>query len=175
MKEYYRYAYSKDGVNVILGIVALIFSVLFILVFIVMPDSDNKRNIRVGILTMLIPLITFLISDLSAEADFSADDHAVTFRHMSRKTLILYENIKSIELKTECRKEKVNGSTKNYYAEVMTFHCADGKDHTFAGKSEKAVDVILEHPCYLQRLPGNSKFANLKRYIENKMNTKEEN
>ena len=107
-------------------------------------------------------------------ASFTADDHAVTFRHMSRKTLILYETINSIDIEAEYRESHGYGIHR-YYAEVMTFHCADGKDHTFAGKSEKAVDVILEHPCYLQRLPGNSKFANLKRYIENKMNTKEEN
>ena len=169
MKEDYSYAYSKDGVNVIVSIIALIFLVLVILVVVVMPDSDTERNIRVGILMIIIPLITFLISDLSAEADFSADDRAVTFSHMSQKIVIPYESIKSIDLKTEYREESIGGGVNKYYAEVITFHCADGKDHTFAGKLETDFEAILKDPNYLQKQTENSAFSRLKRYIDERI------
>ncbi|MCR5020603.1 hypothetical protein [Ruminococcus sp.] len=123
-----------------------------------------------GTFLALLPLILFIIILETSMASFTADDHAVTFRYLLKKTVIPYETINGIDIEAEYR--ETNGlGIHRYYAEVITFHCADDKDYTFAGKLEKPVDVILEHPCYLQRIPGNSKFSQLKRYIDNKINT----
>ena len=172
MKEKYVRTFSESGDENIFGcFAALIWCVWFIICIFIAAKTDDKA---IGTFLALLPFIIFIIILKNSMASFTADDHAVTFRYLLKKAVIPYETINSIDTEAEYRESHGYGIHR-YYAEVMTFHCADGKDHTFARKSEKAVDVILEHPCYLQRLPGNSKFANLKRFIETKMNTKEEN
>ena len=131
--------------------------------------DDSAIGSVLGTFLAFIPFIIVIIVAMSAQASFTADDHAVTFRYLLKKTVIHYESIKSIDLKTEYREQSVRGGVNRYYAEVISFHCADGKDHTFAGKLETDFEAILKDPNYLQKQTDNSKFSRLKAFIEGKM------
>ena len=162
MKENYNYDFPEDGDESIFGCGAvLIWSVWFIICMFIAVKTGDKA---IGSLAF-IPFIIVIIVAMSAQASFTADDHAVTFCYLLKKTVIPYESIKSIDLKTEYREESIGGGVNKYYAEVITFHCADGKDHTFAGKLETDFEAILKDPNYLQKQTENSKFSRLKRLL----------
>ena len=168
MKENYNYDFPQNGDESIFGCGAvLIWCVWFIIcMFIAVKTGDKAIGSVLGTFLAFIPFIIVIIVAMSAQASFTADDHAVTFRYLLKKTVIPYESIKSIDLKTEYREQSVRGGVNKYYAEVITFHCADGKDHTFAGKLETDFEAILKDPNYLQKQTENSKFSRLKRYID---------
>ena len=171
MKEDYNYDFPQNGDGSIFGCgAALIWCVWFIIcIFIAEKIDDSAIGSVIAIFLAVIPLIIMIIVSMSAQANFTADDHAVTFSYLLKKTVIPYESIKSIDLKTEYREQSVRGGVNKYYAEVITFHCADGKDHTFAGKLETDFEAILKDPNYLQKQTENSKFSRLKSFIEGKM------
>ena len=171
MKEDYDHDFPKEGDESIFGCGAgLIWAVwMLVCAYIGATSDDRAAGTVLGTFLGLLPIIIMIIVALSAQASFTADDHAVTFRYLLKKTVIPYEKIKSIEVKTEYREQSVRGGVNRYYAEVMTFHCADGKDYTFAGKLEVYFELILKDPSYLQKQTENSKFSKLKEYIEGKM------
>ena len=170
MKENYNYDFPQNGDGIIFGgCAALIWCVWFIICMSIAEKTGDKAIGSVlGIFLAIIPLIIMIIVSMSSQANFTADDHAVTFRYLLKKTVIPYESIKSIDLKTEYREQSVRGGANKYYAEVITFHCADGKDHTFVGKLETDFEEILKDPNYLQKQTENSKFTRLKHYIEDR-------
>ena len=170
MKEDYNYDFPQNGDGSIYGCgAALILCVWFIIgMFIAEKIDDRAIGSVIVIFLVFIPFIIVVIVSTFAQASFTADDHAVIFRYLLKKTVIPYESIKSIDLKTEYREQSVRGGVNKYYAEVITFHCADGKDHTFAGKLETDFEEILKDPNYLQKQTENSKFTKLKHYIEDR-------
>ena len=169
MKEDYDYDFPESGDGSIFGcVLTLVWCVWFIICMLIATTIDDRgASIVLGVLLVFLPLIILLIVEVFAQAGFTADEHTVTFRYLLKKTVIAYENIKSIEVKAEYREERGKGITR-YYAEVITFHCADGKDYTFAGKLDTDFEEILKDPSYLQKLTENSKFTRLKHYIEDR-------
>ena len=170
MKENYNYDFPESGDGSIFGcVLTLVWCVWFIISMLIATTIDDRGAGGVlGALLSFLPLIILLIVAESAQAGFTADEHTVTFRYLLKKTVIAYENIKSIEVKAEYREERGKGINR-YYAEVITFHCADGKDYTFAGKLDTDFEEILKDPSYLQKQIEDSKFSQLKRYIEEQM------
>ena len=167
MKENYNYDFPQNGDGSIFGCgAAPIWCVWFIICISIAGKINDSVGSVLFIFLAIIPLIIMIIVAMSSQANFTADDHAVTFRYLLKKTVIHYESIKSIDLKTEYREESIGGGVNKYYTEVITFHCADGKDHTFAGKLETDFEEILKDPNYLQKQTENSKFSRLKRYID---------
>ena len=170
MKENYNYDFHESGDGSIFGcVLTLVWCVWFIICMLIATTIDDRgASIVLGVLLVFLPLIILLIVAESAQAGFTADEHTVTFRYLLKKTVIAYENIKSIEVKAEYREERGKGINR-YYAEVITFHCADGKDYTFAGKLDTDFEEILKDPSYLQKLTEHSKFSRLKNYIEERI------
>ncbi len=163
MKENYNYDFASKEDGQVMGCLGTMV-VLGVPLMIAVLTYDTMIGMLFSILVFAIMLVILY----TCKASFSADERAVTFRYLLKKTVIPYETINGIDIEAEYR--ETNGlGIHRYYAEVITFHCADDKDYTLAGKLEKPVDVILEHPCYLQRIPGNSKFSRLKAFIEGKM------
>jgi len=170
MKEDYNYDFPKNGGGSIFGCgAAPIWCVWFIICISIAEKIDDSVGSVLFIFLAIIPLIIMIIVAMSTQANFTADDHAVTFCYLLKKTVIHYESIKSIDLKTEYREESIGGGAYKYYAEVITFHCADGKDYIFADKLKTDFEEILKDPNYLQKQAENSKFAQLKAFIEGKM------
>ena len=170
MKEDYNYDFPESGDGSIFGCsIALVWCVWIIICMLIATTIDDREAGGVlGALLAFLPLIILLIVAESAQAGFTADEHTVTFRYLLKKTVIAYENIKSIEVKAEYREERGKGINR-YYAEVITFHCTEDKDYTFAGKLDTDFEKILKDPSYLQKLTENSKFTRLKHYIEERI------
>ncbi len=170
MKEDYDYDFPESGDGSIFGcVLTLVWCVWFIICILIATKTDDRGAGSVlGTFLAFLPLFIFIIILETSMASFTADEHTVTFCYLLKKTVIAYENIKSIEVKAEYREDRGKGINR-YYAEVITFHCADGKDYTFAGKLETYFELILKDPSYLQKQIEDSKFSQLKRYIEKQM------
>ncbi len=170
MKENYNSDFASKEDGQVMGCLGTM--VIFGVPLMIAVLTDDTM---IGMLFFILVFAIMLVILYTCKASFSADERAVTFRYLLKKTVIPYESIKSIDLKTEYREQRVRGGVNKYYAEVITFHCADGKDHTFAGNLDIDFEAILKDPNYLQKQTENSKFSQLKRYIESKMNIQEEN
>ena len=170
MKENYNYDFPESGDGSIFGcVLTLVWCVWFIICMLIATTIDDRgASIVLGVLLVFLPLIILLIVEVFAQAGFTADEHTVTFRYLLKKTVIAYENIKSIEVKAEYREERGKGINR-YYAEVITFHCDGEKEYVFGGKLETYFELILKDPSYLQKQIEDSKFSQLKRYIEEQM------
>ncbi len=162
MKENYNYVFASKEDGPVMG--CLVTMVIFGVPLMIVALTDDTM---IGTLFSILVFAIMLVILYTCKASFSADEHTVTFRYLLKKTVIAYENIKSIEVKAEYREERGKGINR-YYAEVITFHCADGKDYTFAGNLETDFEEILKDPSYLQKLTENSKFTRLKHYIEDR-------
>ncbi len=170
MKEDYDYDFPESGDGSIFGcVLTLVWCVWFIICMLIATTIDDRgASIVLGVLLVFLPLIILLIVEVFAQAGFTADEHTVTFRYLLKKTVIAYENIKSIEVKAEYREERGKGINR-YYAEVITFHCDGEKEYVFGGKLKTYFELILKDPSYLQKQIEDSKFSQLKRYIEEQM------
>ena len=164
MKENYNYDFASKEDGQVMGCLGTMV-VLGVPLMIAVLTYDTMIGMLFSILVFAIMLVILY----TCKASFSADERAVTFRYLLKKTVIPYEIIKSIEVNAELREMRGRGGVNKYYAEVITFHCAAGKDHTFAGKLETDFEAILQDPNYLQKQTENSKFTRLKSFIEGKM------
>ena len=171
MKENYNHDFPQNGDGIILGCgAALIWCVWFIICMSIAEKIDDSAIGSVlGTFLAFIPFIIMSIVSMSAQANFTADDHAVTFRYLLKKTVIPYENIKSIEVNAELREMRSRGGVNRYYAEVISFHCDGEKEYVFGGNLDIDFEAILKDPNYLQKQTENSKFSRLKAFIEGKM------
>ena len=170
MEEDYNYDFPKNGGGSIFGCgAAPIWCVWFIICISIAGKIDDSVGFVLFIFLAIIPLIIMIIVAMSVQANFTADDHAVTFRYLLKKTVIPYENIKSIEVNAELREMRSRGGVNRYYAEVISFHCDGEKEYVFGGNLDIDFEAILKDPNYLQKQTENSKFSRLKAFIEGKM------
>jgi len=171
MKEDYAYDFPESGDGSILGcVLTLVWCVWFFICMLIATKTDDRgAGIVLGVFLAFLPLFIFIIILETSMASFTADDHAVTFRYLLKKTVIPYENIKSIEVKAEYREQSIRGEVNRYYAEVISFHCDGEQEYVFGGKLKTYFELILKDPSYLQKQIEDSKFSQLKRYIEGQM------
>ena len=123
----------------------------------------------VQFLFMILPVFIYFIMEITATAGFDAGDSAVEFRVKRKKTRIAYDTIKSIEVFPEYRMIRRKYGAERFCVEKIRF-VTTGGEYVFCGRLD--TENLRSQPDeeFLRRQVQNSRFTQLKCYIESKMN-----
>ncbi|EGC03867.1 hypothetical protein [Ruminococcus albus] len=139
-------------------------------VFVIAADKDWYDGFAVfGILLLLCFLILLILSFVPCS--FDAQEKEVKFIKAFIKTdVIKYSEIRSMEIK----REHYDTRSGTHWLETICFKL-DDRELTFSSIMDIDYDKLSADPDELGKQFDNSKFSQLKRYIESKMNIQEEN
>ena len=139
-------------------------------VFVIAADKDWYDGFAVfGILLLLCFLILLILSFVPCS--FDAQEKEVKFIKAFIKTdVIKYSEIRSMEIK----REHYDTRYGTRWLETICFKL-DDRELTFSSIMDIDYDKLSADPDELGKQFDNSKFSQLKRYIESKMNIQEEN
>ncbi|HCJ40782.1 hypothetical protein [uncultured Ruminococcus sp.] len=164
MKENYNHDFASKEDGQVMGCLGtMVFFGVPLMIAVLTYDT------MIGMLFSILVFAIMLVILYTCKASFSADERAVTFRYLLKKTVIPYEIIKSIEVNAELREMRGRGGVNRHYAEVISFHCDGEKEYVFGGNLDIDFEAILKDPNYLQKQTENSAFSRLKAFIEDKM------
>ncbi|MBR0529295.1 MAG: hypothetical protein IJJ76_05945 [Ruminococcus sp.] len=145
-------------------------TLVVIFVFVIAAEKGWYGGFVVfGILLLLCFLILLILSFVPCS--FDAQEKEVKFIKAFIKTdVIKYSEIRSMEIK----REHYDTRYGTRWLETICFKL-DDRELTFSSIMDIDHDKVALNPANLTKQFDNSKFSQLKRYIESKMNIQEEN
>lgn len=163
MKE--KYTYPSDILYVIL-------IPTFLLIFILSISLEATSVVVSAVSgTLLLFCLLLLLVSSYVPCSFEAQEKEVRFIKAFIKTdVIKYSDIRSMEIS----REHYDTRYGTRWLETICFKL-DDRELTFSASMDIDYYKLDNDPTQLGKQFENSKFANLKRFIETKMNTKEEN
>ncbi len=122
-------------------------------------------ELAIMVTLLLLVVLCFLIICYQ-QANFEANDSHVKFSYFGIKKAIRYDDIESLELERRNR----GSNSRNIYVETLTI-TTKRKTYVFSAIMDIDHDKVALNPANLTKQFENSKFSQLKRYIDNKINT----
>ena len=163
MKENYAYFYNNNKrIIIFLGCT---FSMIIIPCLIAVA-INNLDGVLLAFIIFNLILIGMIIL-ANPPSSFDADDKQVKFSCLGRKTTIRYADIEELKLEHSYY-DRIIKSGEKRYVETLTISTKD-INYVFSAKMYIDYDRSAQNPALLTKQFEDSKFSQLKRYIEEHM------
>lgn len=152
-----------------------LFYVLFygsIVLMILLAYSGVKlREEDAGIILISIAVYIVLLIILSVvPVSMHARKRSVLIKVFFKKTRIRYRDISEISVEQEFQTAMIRGD-QDHYNEILTIETKYGKRYIYRRRLDINYKNLIHHPCDLKRDFNDSKFSQLKTYIEDMIKT----
>ena len=163
MKENYAYFYNNNKrIIIFLGCT---FSMI-IIPCLIAAAINNPDGVLLAFIIFNLILIGMIIL-ANPPSSFDADDKQVKFSCLGKKTTIRYADIEELKLEHSYY-DRIIKSGEKRYVETLTISTKD-INYVFSAKMYIDYDRSAQNPALLTKQFEDSKFSQLKRYIEGQM------
>ena len=164
MKEEYT-RFIDNTKNWVLGSVAFVMIMIPMTIISILNPPNAKT---LDFLAFSIPiLITIILDKALQHASFEADDTQVTFSYFGKDTVISYYEIENLLIERRHNELRTKSGIQRCYVETLTIRTTE-RVYSYSAEMDIDYDAVAKDPALLTEQFENSKFSQLKRYIESK-------